>query len=167
MKRFLLRAWGRDLAQIAEAFPPDVVEREDGAAGWFFATRDEREAFRAVIRCTSVLGAMSGSGPMVITSAVDGGFDEDGELIEVHKRTYAHITLRLPDGREASFRHGYGYGYPQHSVEFMWREGNYSCDCNKRLFLARECGIGSEDDPVECGDTIELVALEVTKGEPA
>lgn len=34
--------------------------------------------------------------------------------------------------------------------EFLWTEGNYSCDCNRALFFARANG---EPDPlVECGE---------------
>lgn len=157
MKQFLLRAWGKDQDRIAKAFPPDAIERDGNVLCWWFATRDARDAFESAIHQIG----------FVVTGAVDGGYDEFGELIDPHKRTYAHVTLRLPDGREGSFRDAYGHGYPAHSVEYMWREGNCSCDCNKRLYLARECGIGSEDDEIPCGDTIELVALEVSKGEPA
>lgn len=35
--------------------------------------------------------------------------------------------------------------------DFMWSEGNYSCNCNRALFFARAAG---EEDPNdrECGD---------------
>ncbi len=38
--------------------------------------------------------------------------------------------------------------------EFMWTDGNYSCDCNRALFHARARGVPdpSETDLV-CGDT--------------
>lgn len=31
-------------------------------------------------------------------------------------------------------------------TEFMWSEGNYACDCNRKLFFARTAG---EPDPPE------------------
>lgn len=34
---------------------------------------------------------------------------------------------------------------------FMWEEGNYSCDCNRKLFFARAAG-ESEDWDSECSD---------------
>lgn len=86
---------------------------------------------------------------------------------DTHKCTFARVTLRMPDGRTGIFEQSFGYGYPFESVEFMWREGNYGCDCNKRLFLARECQIDPENidadnfDNMQCGDTIKLVSLEV------
>lgn len=34
--------------------------------------------------------------------------------------------------------------------EFMWSDGNYSCDCNRALFFA---WAGDEGEPdIECGD---------------
>lgn len=44
------------------------------------------------------------------------------------------------------------------SVVYMYTEGNYSCDCNLRLFIARA---HQEDEPeyIACGDTIELERL--------
>ena len=66
----------------------------------------------------------------------------------------AHVVVKLRDtetGDEAS----YEYDVPDdadviESQEFMWHEGNYSCDCNRMLFLAR--GLGREDPDVSCGD---------------
>ena len=46
------------------------------------------------------------------------------------------------------------------SQEFLWNDGNYSCDCNRRLFLCRLNGLDDpedEDDP--CGHTIKLTSL--------
>jgi len=46
-------------------------------------------------------------------------------------------------------------------LEFNWTEGNYSCDCNRSLFIKRQC---DPDFPkMECGETIELVSLEEVK----
>lgn len=43
------------------------------------------------------------------------------------------------------------------TIEFMYTEGNYSCDCNKALTLARSQQ--KEDPDVECGDTMQLRSL--------
>ena len=44
--------------------------------------------------------------------------------------------------------------------DFMWTEGNYACDCNKRLFIARA---RKEKEPElnPCGDSIRLERLAV------
>lgn len=51
---------------------------------------------------------------------------------------------------------------------YMYEEGNYSCDCNKSLFLGRYCDVDFSQDErakckdgeweLPCGDTIELVS---------
>ena len=44
------------------------------------------------------------------------------------------------------------------SIVYMYTKGNYSCDCNRSLFIARAY---QEDEPnnVNCGHTIELERL--------
>ena len=45
------------------------------------------------------------------------------------------------------------------SAEYMWHDGNYACDCNRALFLARARG---EDEPnVKCSDG-SIVVVEAT-----
>lgn len=39
----------------------------------------------------------------------------------------------------------------EYDNEFIWAEGNYSCDCNRRLFFERSKG--NEPDDVECGES--------------
>lgn len=43
------------------------------------------------------------------------------------------------------------------SIEFMFTEGNYGCDCNMGNFIAR--AYQKEDPDMECGDTIKLQKL--------
>ena len=74
-------------------------------------------------------------------------------------RTVASMNLRLPDGRSFPYECDFGEDYPEESARFMFFEGNYACDCNKMLFLAREYPevFGSEDDDLTpCGDTITI-----------
>ena len=43
------------------------------------------------------------------------------------------------------------------SVDFMWTDGNYACDCNRSI-LAREA---SADWPeLSCGNEIEVVSID-------
>jgi hypothetical protein len=48
------------------------------------------------------------------------------------------------------------------TIDYMFLEGNYSCDCNKRLFLARA---SHEEEPEEshCGDTLKIKRLTVIR----
>lgn len=157
---YLLRVWGRDKDRVVALREPDLRERDDGPLCYWFVTPEERQAFIDTIP----------RGCSVVRDTHDPG-DDGEEVIDTRACTYAIVTLRLADGRVGMFEQQFGYGYPRHSAEFMWREGNYSCDCNKRLFLARQCGIDphyDEDDADNpCGDTIELIELVVfTKPRP-
>lgn len=44
------------------------------------------------------------------------------------------------------------------AIEFMFSEGNYSCDCNKRLFLDR-AHQRPEQEEFQCGETMRIKAL--------
>ena len=47
-------------------------------------------------------------------------------------------------------------------MHYQWTDGNYGCDCNLIPFIEQYCGVDliAENQEVECGDTVELVALE-------
>jgi hypothetical protein len=152
--RYLVRLWGRDQDAVEKLRTPDAVE-DEGALCYWFPTPIERAAFLETIP----------SACMVVRDKVDPGVDIEGESIDTRACTMARVTLRLPDGREGTFVQSFGFGYPAHGVEYMWHEGNYSCDCNKRLYLARECNIDPDnadlDADVVCGDEIQLVNLKI------
>lgn len=80
------------------------------------------------------------------------------------------VTLEYK-GQRYTFIDTYSPSCPWSSVEYMWREGNYSCDCNRSLFLQRQCGVVLADDEslrdrgdervLPCnGEKVVLVALE-------
>lgn len=160
-KQYLLRMWGRDLDQITALHTPE--EREDGSAAcYWFETAADRQTF------------LTGLPPvLVVWSQSDPGYDSEGELIEPLKRTIGHVTLRFPNGDLVSYDEDFGYGYPEHGARYMYEEGNYSCDCNRRLFAARYANypVSETDDEkaeVVCGDTITLVSLTIEKiGRPS
>jgi hypothetical protein len=59
---------------------------------------------------------------------------------------------------------------PLEQAEYLYTEGNYACDCNKSLFIARYCNYSFEHELrseytlgnwiLPCGDTIKLVKIE-------
>jgi hypothetical protein len=152
MNQHLVRVWGRDEGQIEQLRKPDLREGDDGALCYWFATGTERADF---IESWP-------SGVWVVMDIVNPGIDDlYGEEMETRSMTWADVTLRLPSGSVHTFSMDFGYGYPAHAVRFMFEDGNYSCDCNKRIFLERYCGVPDEID--ECGDEIELVSLVVRK----
>lgn len=48
---------------------------------------------------------------------------------------------------------------------WIWTDGNYACDCNKRVFMARAGALGySDDEDTDCGDTIVLEKIVADDG---
>lgn len=76
-------------------------------------------------------------------------FEGHGTRLE----TIAMMTL-VYQGVEYPFSYDFGFGYDPESARYMFEDGNYSCDCNRSLFLNRELdGIFPE---LTCGNEIEM-----------
>ena len=45
------------------------------------------------------------------------------------------------------------------SMLYIYTEGNFSCDCNRRLFLADAAQVERDDENDECGEEIKLKKL--------
>jgi hypothetical protein len=74
---------------------------------------------------------------------------------EGEEMSMSHIILEYL-GKQYSLDYDWGKEYPEDAAIFMWAEGNYSCDCNRSLFIKRLC-----DDTfpeMECGDTIKMIS---------
>ena len=56
----------------------------------------------------------------------------------------------------------YNEPYDDYPNDFMWSEGNYSCDCNRHLFFQR--AKNEDEDNAECGDDLYSVNLKNPKG---
>jgi hypothetical protein len=136
---FLLRFWGGGQDKLAARY--GLVQNDDEAYAMWFETDAARRQFIEAYTYTDPMDT-------VVFDAKDPSGDGDP-----WKQTIARVTLRLPDGSTRTYDQNFGYGYPWHSVEFMYYDGNYSCDCNRATFA----GI---DDDMPCGDTLELVRLE-------
>lgn len=63
-------------------------------------------------------------------------------------------------GKTRVFTDTYDDDYPLHTVEFLWSEGNYSCDCNRAIFFHNW---GPESDDRTCGHTDYAVMLAVVR----
>jgi hypothetical protein len=126
----LLRLWGGDADAVCEAFSLKRNERDDDAHGaiaiWFDTKASRDEFVQRLSRWPNL--------------ARDVHRDDGQERGNPHVLTSARVTLEYK-GQQYSFIETFGYGYPWSSVEFMWRDGNYACDCNRSLFLQRQCGV--------------------------
>ena len=81
---------------------------------------------------------------------------------EPEVKVTVRVTLRTPDGQEWVTETG-GY-WSEASAESHWTEGNYSCDCNRALFVRQAQGLpwdttAGDDDDDPCGHAITLVSL--------
>lgn len=47
---------------------------------------------------------------------------------------------------------------PDAHEEYMWTEGDYSCDCNRLIFIEDALDVEIDDSRV-CGETVRLVSL--------
>lgn len=74
-------------------------------------------------------------------------------------KTIARMVL-VCNGREYPYEYDFGFAYPVDTARFMWESGNYSCDCNKSLFLSR---VYPEVVVTDCGNEIEVKNLTVTQ----
>jgi hypothetical protein len=48
--------------------------------------------------------------------------------------------------------------------DYMWADGNYSCDCNRHLFFERAAGAEPPWDEGKCGDEAYAVRIEDDNG---
>jgi hypothetical protein len=88
------------------------------------------------------------------------------------QRLIVHIT-RVADGETRQVDYGVhprtlsnGETFTKHNAEWLWEEGNYGCDCNRRLFFERVTNPGY-DGYHECGDEAYEVRLEWRDEAPA
>lgn len=135
MTEYHLMYWG-------EVENDDLINKTLGISdrNFWFASKHERQAFK------EKLAAIARSNRVIIAFA-----EHDGP--NARKRTVARMIMRLPDGRRVPFEHDFGYGYDASAAEYMFMHGNYSCDCNKSLFLHR---LHPEISATDCGNEIVL-----------
>lgn len=84
--------------------------------------------------------------------------EEDGYYTRY--KTTARMTMRLPDGRTFPYTYDAGYGDSREVIEFLFVDGNYSCDCNKSLLLRQVYGDAIAALP--CGQTISIDTFSVS-----
>lgn len=143
----LMRLWGADQDALMARF--GLRENDGGVVAVWFPSYAARESFKEAISDLRNLVRDASDGDEADTSSITG----------------AEVWLRTPDCRTFTYRDSFGYGYPPHSVVFMYTEGNYSCDCNRTLFIAQHCDPTFEDTE-RCGETIQLVRLRVYQVRP-
>lgn len=128
-------AWNRD------AKPS--IEKDLGIKKgyYYFDTEEEKDNFCSILR-----------NPI---------YYDQGIMIDVehkvmsHKKTIFVGTLKYKE-KEFIIHHDFGYEFPEKSAIFIFTDGNYSCDCNRSLFIQEEYGEDAIQE-LRCGHDIELV----------
>ena len=84
----------------------------------------------------------------------------------------AEVHLRdTRDGRAAVYIDNWPEQFPggsrpdAESVEYMWTEGNFGCDCNRLLMLCRALGVEDEEIACNTGDNVIVLDKLVVDGE--
>ena len=146
---YLFQFWGADGETIAKEL--DITERTGHVFSVWFDTEEAREKFYEVIENIEME-----LGLFVAKS------EEEGK--NVRFRTIAKMILVLADCREYAIEYDFGFGYPDHTAHYMFFEGNYSCDCNKSIFIHQQYPEVAEMD---CGSNIAIKDFEIIykKGE--
>lgn len=72
-----------------------------------------------------------------------------------HKRTIFVGIFKYKD-EEFVLHYDFGYEYPEEQARFQFLENNYSCDCNRSIFIREEYGEDAMPE-LDCGDEIELL----------
>ena len=138
-KEYMIHIWGGAWNRDANPSIEKDLGIKDGYH--YFQTAEEKDTFLQLLR-----------NPI---------YSDQGLVTDVkygvmsHKRTIFVGTLKYKN-EEFVIHYDFGYEFPEENAIFMFEDGNYSCDCNKSLFIQREYG---EDviQELNCGDDIELI----------
>lgn len=138
-KEYMVHVWGG--AWNKDAAPS--IEKDLGVkSGYhYFATEEEKDAFCGLLD----IPEYSRQG---IARDVKHGY-------MTHKRTI-FVGDFIYEDRKFTLHYDFGYEYPEDSAIFMFEEGNYSCDCNRSLFIRDKYGEDSIPE-LNCGCKIELL----------
>ena len=69
-----------------------------------------------------------------------------------YARTVACMTM-IYKNKPYYYEYDFGYEYEEGSAQFMFFCGNYSCDCNKSIFLQE---VYKEVEELDCGEEIQI-----------
>ena len=138
-KEYMVHIWGG--AWNKDANPS--IEKDLGIkSGYhYFDTEEEKNEF-----CKHLYNPIYRNQGLMI--------DEEYGVMS-HKRTIFVGTFKYKD-REFILHYDFGYEYPEESAEFQFLENNYSCDCNRSLFIQWEYGKDAIPE-LDCGDKIKLL----------
>ena len=137
MKEYMAHIWGGAWNENANPSIEKDLEIKEGYH--YFKTEEERDRFLKLIKQYSSQGLV---------------WDlREGEM--THKRTIFVADLKYKD-MVYTIHCDFGYEYPEEQAIFMFEDGNYSCDCNRSLFIQDEYGENAIQE-LDCGEEIEML----------
>lgn len=130
----------------------EIVKREPAVHGnlyFWFKTGGQRQAYRDELTYVAqrdypgaTIEFKEETGPQFMT------------------RPYVYATLEYK-GKQYKVEQDFDYGYPVDTVIYYWHGGNFSCDCNRRLWIEKFHPGTVPADEEDCGDTIECVEFRI------
>lgn len=139
MKEYMIHIWGG--AWNNDANPS--IEKDLGIKEgyYYFKTKEAKNKFCELLHNP----IYENQGLMIV--------EEYGVMS--HKRTIFVGTFKYKD-REFILHYDFGYEYKEERAVYMFEHGNYSCDCNRSMFIRGEYGDDAMPD-LDCGDSIKLL----------
>lgn len=75
-------------------------------------------------------------------------------------KAYTVTLRRTEDGREVSIERAASPQDEEELVNFMWTEGNWGCDCNRKIEFLGALGEPVVEEEIVCGDgAFELISI--------
>nr|DAG13341.1 MAG TPA: hypothetical protein [Caudoviricetes sp.] len=137
MKEYMVHIWGG--AWNDDAHPSIKQDLGIDEGYYYFSTEKEKDLFLEKVRQKK--------------------YQDLGIVFDIkHKEMTHKRTIFVGDfmfqNKIYKLRYDFGYEYEKQNAEFMFLEGNYSCDCNRSILLLEKYN----DFPLlGCGDNIKLV----------
>jgi hypothetical protein len=112
---------------------------------FWFDSMEDREAFKCKLKriadaASEIIVFRESNGPLCT------------------KRTVAVMKMKYA-GIEYPLEYDFGFGDWSDDAAYMFNEGNYSCDCNRSLFLCR-ANVRFPGE-LDCGNKIEVTSFEI------
>ena len=139
VEEYMLHIWGG--AWNHDANPSIESDRGIKEGYHYFKTKEEVDEFRKILNEPKY----KNQGLMVV--------EKFGVMS--HKRTIFVGKFQYKE-KEFLIHYDFGYEYEEELAEFQFLENNYSCDCNRSLFIRREYGEDSIPE-LDCGHEIKLL----------
>ena len=141
---YMLQTWG--------GFYNEEYQKMHGyKPGYFwFDTTEERDAYVQELK-TAEQKYSDCLFAAIATYAAEGEYTR---LLTIAKMVFVY------HGNEYPYEYNFGFGYSPEGAEFMFTLGNYSCDCNRSLFIGET---NADFHELDCGNEIEMINFEVVQ----